>query len=123
MNALKMCLNWKVITGVAVVTAGLFVFAPSFAAAALPFLVLAICPLSMILMMTMMSSSKGESEDARSTSSTNAGASQQLKNPGEQLATLRAQRENLAFQIAALESEAPRMLGTQRAEASAEARP
>lgn len=122
MTALKMCLNWKVITGVAVVTAGLFVFTPTFAAAALPFLVLAICPLSMILMMAMMNGSKGESATACPTGNTNAGSSRSSETPAEQLALLEAQQQNLARQIAALESDASRAPGAHRGEVSAAAR-
>lgn len=55
MNMLKMCFNWKVIAGLAVVAAGVYMVAPAAFAAALPLLFLAACPLSMILMMKMMS--------------------------------------------------------------------
>lgn len=121
----KMCLNWKVIAGVAVATAGLFVFAPELAAAALPFLVLAICPLSMIAMAAMMNGGKGKSETACSAGSANAGPSRPGGTPVAQLASLEAQQQDLARQIAALESEASRTPGTpdsRRGEAPATAR-
>ena len=51
MQMLKMCLNWKVIAGLAVVGAGIFALAPDLALAALPILLLAIFPLSMLFMM------------------------------------------------------------------------
>lgn len=123
MNALKMCLNWKVITGAAVVTVGLLAFAPSLATAAVPFLVLAICPLSMILMMAMMSGSKRESDAACSTVSTNAGSSRLSETPAEQLTLLEAQQQDLARQVTAMETDAIRISGTHRGEASAAARP
>ncbi len=49
MNMLKMCLNWKVLVGIAAVGVGIYLVAPELAAA-LPYLVLAICPISVILM-------------------------------------------------------------------------
>ena len=57
MNIFKKCLNWKVMVGLAVVAAGLFVVvSPAAAVAALPLLVAAICPLSMLLLMKGMGS-------------------------------------------------------------------
>ncbi len=51
---MKMCLNWKVVAAVAAVAGGVYVAVPSALAAALPLLIFAICPLSMLLMMKMM---------------------------------------------------------------------
>lgn len=65
------CLNWRVIVGLALVGAAVFVVAPRFALAALPVLVVLVCPLSMLLMM-------------RSTGGMNAGTSQQ-ESPSLQL--------------------------------------
>ncbi|MGH2376545.1 MAG: DUF2933 domain-containing protein [bacterium] len=56
---LGFCLNWKVIGGLALVAVGLWVFAPSLVARALPLLLFAACPLSMLFMMRGM---KGESQ-------------------------------------------------------------
>jgi hypothetical protein len=50
MKMLKMCLNWKVLAGLAAAGAGMYFLAPELALAALPILVLAVCPLSMMLM-------------------------------------------------------------------------
>lgn len=57
-----MCLNKKVIAGVAVAAVAVWLLAPNLIGAALPLLVLAVCPLSMIVMMKAMSgnNSKGE---------------------------------------------------------------
>lgn len=60
MSLLKMCLNWKVAVGLAAVAGGVYVFAPGLFAAALPVLFLALCPLSMVLMMSAMSGNKGD---------------------------------------------------------------
>ena len=49
MKIFGMCINWKALVGLGAVALGLFAFAPKLAAAALPYLVLAICPLSMLL--------------------------------------------------------------------------
>ena len=99
MNALKMCLNWKVIAGVVALGIGFFVFAPNLAAAALPFLVLAICPLSMLLMMGAMNNAGNGSQ----TGATCAMDGQRPKNREEQLAQLKMQQQALTDQIAALE--------------------
>ena len=48
------CLNWKVIGALAAAGLGVYVFAPGWAAAALPLLIVAACPLSMLLMMRAM---------------------------------------------------------------------
>jgi hypothetical protein len=53
-DMLKCCLNRKVIAGLAVVGVGLWALAPEALSAALPLLVFAVCPLSMLLMMKMM---------------------------------------------------------------------
>ena len=98
MNTLKMCLNWKVISSVAALGVGLFVFAPNLAAAALPFLVLAICPLSMILMMGAMSNMDSGSQSGAAC----AMGHQPSRNRKEQLAQLKVQQQELTSQIAAL---------------------
>jgi L-asparagine transporter-like permease len=49
------CLNWKVIGALAAVGVGIYLVAPGVAAAG-PLLVLAVCPLSMLLMMRAMGS-------------------------------------------------------------------
>lgn len=48
------CLNWRVIVGLALVGAATFVVAPRFALAALPVLVVLVCPISMLFMMRSM---------------------------------------------------------------------
>jgi hypothetical protein len=49
-----MCLNKKVLIGLGVLAVGLVVLQPGWALPALPFLILAVCPLSMIFMMRGM---------------------------------------------------------------------
>lgn len=48
------CLNWKVIGALAAVGLVIYALAPGVAAAAVPLLALAVCPLSMLLMMRAM---------------------------------------------------------------------
>lgn len=97
---LKMCLNWKVIAGLAVVGAGIYAIAPEMAAAALPILLLAICPLSMMFMMKGMQGDQGEGNEQQLSQETGAAQTRE----GE-LDRLRAQQTALADQIDALERE------------------
>ena len=53
--AMKMCTNWKVTGGLALLGLAVFAAAPNLIGAALPLLVVAACPLSMLLMMRAMS--------------------------------------------------------------------
>lgn len=48
---LKMCMNWKVIGGLALVGVGVWAVAPHLLIGAFPLLLIAVCPLSMLLMM------------------------------------------------------------------------
>ena len=102
MNMLKMCLNWKVITAVALVGVGLFVYAPGLALSALPFLVIAICPLSMLLMMGAMNGMGGDSKSGEGCAMS--GQKQPEGREGE-LAQLKAQQVELASKIDSLEAE------------------
>lgn len=54
MNMLKACFDWRVITALAAVGVGIFLLAPDIVGFALPLLLVAACPLSMILMMKSM---------------------------------------------------------------------
>src|SRR6266487_5466495 len=49
-----LCLNWKVVAGLAVLGLGIWVVAPNLVWAAVPVLVVLACPLSMLLMMRGM---------------------------------------------------------------------
>ena len=54
MKMLRMCLNPWVIAGLVAVAVGIYLYSPGLALAALPFLIFAACPLSMLVMMKMM---------------------------------------------------------------------
>jgi DUF2933 family protein len=56
---LHLCLNWKVVTGLAVVGLSVWIVAPNFLWLALPVLILAACPISMLLMMRGMGGDQG----------------------------------------------------------------
>ncbi len=60
MNMLKMCLNWKVLAGLATVGVGIYLVAPDLVLTALPILLLAACPLSMVLVMRSMQHTQGQ---------------------------------------------------------------
>ncbi|MGI9049514.1 MAG: DUF2933 domain-containing protein [Rubrobacteraceae bacterium] len=94
MRMLKMCLNWKVLAGLAMLGIGIYAVAPELAAAALPFLLLAICPLSMVFMM------KGMQGDDTKAPEAYAGLTRD-----ERLDRLRTKQAGLAEQIGVLERE------------------
>lgn len=58
-----MCLNWKVVGGVAAVAVAMVLFSPGWMAALGPLLVVAACPLSMWFMMRHMHRSSPHASD------------------------------------------------------------
>jgi hypothetical protein len=54
MSILRACLDWRVLIGLAGLGIGIYLVAPGLIAAAIPLLLLAACPLSMLLMMRAM---------------------------------------------------------------------
>ena len=62
-----MKINLKVVAALAAAALAIYILAPNAFYAALPLLILAACPLSMFLMMRMMSGSKTEEPAAGST--------------------------------------------------------
>jgi hypothetical protein len=104
-----MCLNWKVVAALAAGGAGILVFAPSLLPAALPFLAVLVCPLSMGLMMWGMGRIGGMEPSACSTDEQMPATRAELSRE-EQLAQLRAElqtldtrRKLLARQVTSLE--------------------
>jgi hypothetical protein len=107
MKAFGMCFNWKVLVGLGAVGMALFAFvSPQTALAALPFLLFAACPLSMMFMMGSMKNMNGGQEGSACAMGGN--ANQQKLTPEEQLAQLKAQQQELAEQIALMEREPQR---------------
>lgn len=98
MKMLKMCLNWKVLAGLAAVGVGIYLAAPDLVVAALPILLLAACPLSMLLMMWGMQQTQRQGHQPPQEPAV--GLTRE-----ESIARLRAQQATLAEQLGALEQE------------------
>ena len=114
-----MCLNWKVIAGLAVLGVGVWLWAPDLAAAALPLLLVVACPLSMLLMMRGMQDGQCSSQPATAAQPAPATMSRD-----DQLVELRAQHQAIERQIAELETDDPpvrALPGPQAAEVSSAA--
>jgi hypothetical protein len=109
-NLLGRCLNWRVVAGLAVVGLIVLVVAPQFLWAALPLLIVAACPLSMLFMMRGMA---GGGSQAPSQSSLLQGDSlpaggltrdERLAELQSRLSNVQAESEAIARQIAEIES-------------------
>src|SRR5713101_8855777 len=85
-SVLRMCFDWRVLTGLAAVGVGIWLVAPQVIAPALPILVVLICPLSMLLMARMMATSTAQTGPAIS--------------PTERLAALEREQAHLDAEIA-----------------------
>jgi hypothetical protein len=101
MKMLKMCLNWKVLAGLAATGVGVYLVAPDLVLAALPILLLAVCPLSMLLMMWGMQQSQEQNQQTPQES--DVGLTRE-----ERIAQLRAQQAALADRTGELEREEAR---------------
>lgn len=92
MNVLGMCLNPRVLVGLALVGLAVWAIAPGAILAVLPFLVLALCPLSMLFMGKMM---------MKSSTSSNA-----TQDPAAKLAALEREQDKLRVELARTRAEA-----------------
>jgi hypothetical protein len=101
-----LCLNWKVVAGLAVVGLGVWAVAPNLVGAVLPLLLLAACPLSMLLMMRGMPGGQCASQPAQMHHSTGVGLprDEHLAQLKSELVSIEAQQEALAREIAHLEA-------------------
>lgn len=101
-----MCLNWKVIAGLAVVGLGTWAVAPGLAVAALPLLILAVCPISMLLMMRGMQGGQCASRPQQASSPARTGLTrdEQLAELRTQLTDIQEQQDGIAREISRLES-------------------
>jgi hypothetical protein len=106
MKMLKMSLNWKVLASLAAVGVGIYLVAPDLVLAALPLLLLAACPLSMLLMMLTMKDMQEHQGEAREPGLSRQNDTDLTRE--EQIAQLRAQHAALAEQIDSLERSEPR---------------
>ncbi|WCO68012.1 DUF2933 domain-containing protein [Iamia majanohamensis] len=82
-----MCLNKKVIVGLIVAGVAVYLLAPDLLGAALPLLVLAACPLSMVVMMWAMS------KDRADPSPSSGGVDDEVSALRSEVARLRAERD------------------------------
>jgi uncharacterized protein YlxW (UPF0749 family) len=108
-NLFRMCFDWKVLAGLAAVGVGIAFLAPKLALGALPLLLLAACPLSMLLMMATMNGMGERSATSTrrqlkgTTASSVLSREEQLAQLRKQLQNLQQQQEVIARQINALE--------------------
>ena len=99
----SMCMNWKVVAGLAVIGLGVWAVAPNLIGAAAPLLLLAACPLSMVLMMRGMGAMGGNentAQPAQPSQPTHVGETRD-----EQLAELKTRHAAIAREIAQMEAE------------------
>ena len=106
MNMLKMCLNWKVLAGLAAVGVAVYLVAPNAILGILPVLLLLACPLSMVVMMVgMRGMGAQQGQDARQIqSAAPLTREQHLAQLRRQLIGLGDQQAALARQIEQLEA-------------------
>ena len=96
---LGICLNWKIVAGLVAVGLGVLVLVPNLLGTVLPILLVAACPLSMLVMMWSMRGGHGAAQPAMSSP---AAADEQPYQ--ERLAVLKAQHEAMGREIAQLEA-------------------
>ncbi len=103
---MKLCLNWKVLAGLAAVGLGIWLVAPNLIGPALPLLLLAACPLSMLLMMRGMQGSQcaTTAQQPASPAGVRLTQQEQLTELKAQLAILQNRQQAIAREIAEAES-------------------
>ncbi|MHB8577826.1 MAG: DUF2933 domain-containing protein [Dehalococcoidia bacterium] len=112
---MKHCLNWKVIGGLAVVGLGIVILEPKLIRAALPLLLLAACPLSMLFMMGgmgKMTGMKGDAHEAQPDQAKKLAGrvltrDEHLAELALQLSQMQAQQADIAREVARLETASP----------------
>jgi len=88
-----MCFNRKVLVGLGVVALGVWLFAPNLLGRVLPLLAVAICPLSMLLMMKAMSGGARNCQTGNPPAQTEAGDTEaQIVRLQAEIDRLRAQQ-------------------------------
>lgn len=106
MNKMGFCLNWKVLAGLAIVGLVIWIVAPDFVGAALPLLLIAACPLSMLVMMRGMQGGQchGQPTPVSAPHRTDLTREEQLAELKAQLAGIRARQGAIAQEIAQWEA-------------------
>ena len=104
----RMCLNWRVVAGLAAVGLGVWIVAPQLVAAVLPLLVLAACPLSMVFMMRAMQGHRTSPhvEGVKQPADASIAAADRVSELKSQLAQIDARSAAIQKEIAQLEAPA-----------------
>ncbi len=116
------CLNWKAVAGLAVIGLGAWAVAPGAIAAVVPFLIVAVCPLSMVFMMRNMGRTHSAARPACASQRPRAGVTRAdtYATLQDELAVVEAEHAAIAGEIA--RQEAPRVSAVREAEAVVRAR-
>ncbi len=101
-DCIQMCLNWKVLVGLAVVGLAVWVVAPQLVLAALPLLLVAACPISMLVMMGRMRG--GQSAQANQPPAAGRTRDEQVAELRSRLLSAQAEQEVIARQISKIEN-------------------
>ena len=101
-DCVQMCLNWKVLVGLAVVGLAVWVVAPHLVLAALPLLLIVACPLSMLVMMGRMRG--GQPAQANQFPAEGRTRDEHVGELRSRLLSVQAEQEAIARQIAEIES-------------------
>jgi hypothetical protein len=105
-DILRKCLNWKVLAGLGAVGLAVWVLAPGLLAQAIPFLIVLVCPLSMLLMMRGMHEGSSSTPSVEEKAHTD-GSGDHLAELRSELASAQSRKESLARQIRQLEASDP----------------
>ena len=101
-DCVQMCLNWRVLVGLAVVGLAVWVVAPQLVLAALPLLLIVACPLSMLVMMGRMRG--GQPAQANQLPAEGRTRDEQVAELRSRFLSMQAEQEAIVRQIAEIES-------------------
>lgn len=105
-KALQMCMNWKVLAGLAGVAVALWLVAPKAVLGVLPFVAFLVCPLSMVIMMRAMQSERPNSRaQRRGVSDPSDSQGPSLAELKGRLADMRSEEQSIAREVARLETQ------------------
>ena len=97
---IECCLNWRVIVGLVVVGAAMFVYAPKLALAYLPVLLALVCPISMLVMVLSMGRMKMSEPSNEAAPPLNLSRGHQLQLLEERLERIQHQHRAMASELA-----------------------
>lgn len=101
---MKMCLNWKVLVGLAALAVGILLVVPGLLPAALPLLLVAVCPISMLVMALGMGKMNECSTQRPLAPETAIAFEDKTTRLSRELADLDARRAEVAADLRAVES-------------------